>query len=168
MAMLSKKYLYTSQNVPRTTSLIVEFNTKADVDPIFTVSAIREGYISLQKLFIEYTIDDPTEVVFAETVFGEISYWMTLREANRLKPYLEEWRAIADLYRKQRSFKVLVDEVKTDGKYSFQAAKYLIEEPWKPNTKAQRQATQKTTEKAYTSSGVADDVKRLKEEGYIQ
>ncbi|SRR6056297_88244 len=158
---LSKDILFGYNNQQRTTSLVLETCKQGD-SPIFTVSFVRDDYIPLGKLFVELTIDDPTETVFAETILGQVSYWKKMREANSLKPYVEEWREIADAKRKQLAFEALIQEVKNDGKSSVSAAKYLIEEPWKDKRdKKTREQVKKTTQEAYTQ--IADDIERVKD-----
>ena len=165
--MLSRNQIWTDQNRPKTLCLIKELCKQGIDDPIFTVRDEKEGYISLQKLYVEHTINDPSEAEFADLVFGDFIYWMHLRETPKFKPFVEEWRLIADAKRKSKAFKAIVREVEEEGKASFSAAKFLIDEPWKdkrnPKTKAQ---SKETTEKAY--SGFDDDIKRLREEGFIQ
>ena len=160
MPLLTKEQMYTPQNIARSTSLVYETAKQTD-NPVFTLSFVRDDFIRLGELFIELTIEDPTETVFAEHVFGSQSFWLNMREANRLKPSIEEWREMADAKRKQLAFQSLVSEVKTNGKSSVTAAKYLIEEPWKPKTKEQKEKTLRTTEKAYTT--IREDAERLKD-----
>ena len=166
MSILSREDLYTEHNVPKTASNIKELARDTD-NPVFTLYPELEGYISLQKLFVSLTIDDPTEVNFAEEVFGDVGYWMILQKVAKLKPHIEKWREIAEMKRKQKAFKAIINEVEHEGKGKLQAAKFLIEEPWKnKRIKTTREASKKTTERAFNS--VSDDYKRLREEGLLQ
>ena len=144
MAMLSRNQMYTPGNVRRTASLIFE-TCRYDDKPIFTLNVEREGYISLQNLYIKYCVDDPTENTFAEEVFGSLEFWLNMKTSKQLGPLFE---------------------VKEEGKNSFQAAKYLIEEPWKKGVVAKRKAKE-TTKEAFSTS-VQKDAERLKESGYLQ
>jgi hypothetical protein len=177
MAMLTRDQIYTPNNKPRTVSLIVELAMESSspegVQPIFTVRDEKEGYISLQKLFIDLTVDDPSEHKFAEEVFGDFIYWTVLRENKLLKKHLADWRLTAEAKRKSIAFEYIISEVKTQGKNSFQAAKFLIDEPWKGTTKAARAASNKTTKEAHNEAmennhGFSSDIKRLRKEGLIQ
>ena len=167
MSMFTKEQLYTINNVAKTTSLVYEtakFHEKQDA--LFTLSSIREDFISLQNLFIKFTVEDPTEVTFAETVFGSVEFWLNMREANRLKPDIEKWRKIADVKRKQQAFEVILEATKKKDATAYQAAKYLIEEPWKGKTAAAKKKANETTKEAsHTFSG---DIERLKQEGLLQ
>lgn len=161
MAMLTPKDLYTEGNVPKTTCLVLELSRDGDT-PVFTLAMEKEGYISLQKLFIDLTVDDPTEIEFAEQVFGDVVYWINWSNSPRLKPHLDKWRQVAEMKRKQIAFKAMVNEVRNDGKGSLQAARFLIEEPWKnKRLKKVREQSNKTTEQAHNS--VSSDLKRLEE-----
>ena len=174
MAMLTRDQIYTPQNKPKTTSLVFELSQQADIEAVFTLRDEKEGFISLQKLFIEMTVEDPSEHTFAEQVFGDFPYWLHFRENKVLKKYLVEWRATAEAKRKSLAFNHIINEVKTQGKNSFQAARYLIDEPWKnkrdPSVKAQ---SSKTTNEAheealFQNEGFSADLKRLRTEGLIQ
>lgn len=167
MAMLDRSQIYTDLNKPKTLCLIKELCKQGIDQPIFTIRDEKEGYISLQKLYVEHTVEDPSEATFAEVVFGDFLYWLALRDNPKVKPFVEDWRQIADAKRKSQAFKAIINEVQNDGKSSFSAAKFLIDEPWKdkrnPKVKAQSKAS---TEKAMSS--FKDDVKRLRDEGFIQ
>ena len=165
MAMLSRNQMYTPGNVRRTASLIFE-TCRYDDKPIFTLNVEREGYISLQNLYIKYCVDDPTENTFAEEVFGSLEFWLNMKTSKQLGPLFEPWKELVDIKRKQLAFQVILKEVKEEGKNSFQAAKYLIEEPWKKGVVAKRKAKE-TTKEAFSTS-VQKDAERLKESGYLQ
>lgn len=171
MPLLSYDQLYNISGVPRFSHLVVELcYTRPERDQakaLFTLRNEKEGFISLKKLFVEYTASDPSEASFAEALFGDIGYWLRVRDLKELAPYLESWREEADVVRKSRAFKAVVKEVEENGKSAFSAARYLIEEPWKDkrNPKASKQ-TKATTSRA--SRQVKSDIERLKEEGLLQ
>ena len=166
MAMLTRDQIFTAQNKPKTLSLIKELCKQGD-EPLFTVRDEKEGYISLQKLYIDLTVEDPSESDFADAVFGDFLYWTMLRDTPKFTPFVEEWRQIADAKRKSIAFKAIVEEVKTKGKASFSAARFLIDEPWKdkrnPKVKAD---SKKSTEQA--ANPYKEDMDRLREEGFLQ
>lgn len=167
MSILTREQMYTIGNVAKTTSLIRELSRDGD-EPVFSLhSPAPEGFISLQNLFVSHTVEDPTEIVFAEEVFGDILFWMNLRESPRLKPYLDKWREIAEMKRKQKAFTAIIKEVEGNGRGKMQAARFLIEEPWKGKTKAAKEQVSRTADKAFKSPGVSSDYNRLKEEGLI-
>lgn len=165
MAMFTREDLFTSGNVMRSSALIKEFCRPGDT-PIFCLSPVRDDLPSLQNLYIQYCTDDPTEMTFAEEVFGYVQVWFNLREVTRLKPHLEDWRKICEEKRKSKAFKTIVNEVKEDKPGRLQAAKFLIEEPWKDKrvSKTKREAD-KTSAKAYNE--VHDDLKALQESGFL-
>lgn len=171
MPLLSYDQLYNVSGVPKFSHLIVELcyarperdQTKA----LFTLRNEKEGFISLKKLFVEHVASDPSEASFAEALFGDVGYWLRVRDAKELIQPLTNWREEAEVVRKSKAFKALVKEVEEDGKSSFSAAKYLIEEPWKdkrnPRVKKQSKATT-----SVASRQVKSDIERLKEEGLLQ
>jgi len=118
-----------------------------------------------------HSVDDPSEVTFAEEVFGDLFFWQSLTEASFFKKHIEEWRLLASTVRKKEAFKAIINEVKTNGKSSFTAAKYLIEEPWKTGNAMERKRNKKliadSAEAAFSDSTIQSDLKRLKEEGII-
>jgi hypothetical protein len=167
MPLFTPTDLYTPNNLPRTRSLICEF----EKDGPITINRFgREGKINLYELFVSLTVDDPTEVSFAEEVFGDVLYWKALSEDKLFAPKLDEWRYAVAEKRKKLAFKTIVEEAKGGGKSSFTAAKYLIEEPWLTgNTASEKKAVAKAKEasssKAYHATEFAKDLERLKEEG---
>lgn len=169
MSMIERERLFTSTGKPIFLSLIQElrdYNATNKHEPIFTIRDEKEGLISLKKLFVEHTADDPTEVTFAQVVFGSVDYWLAAREMVAFRPHLEEWRKEADLERKRIAFQAIISEVKEGGRSAFSAAKYLIDEPWK--TAKDRKQSKETTEKAFqqvrSNKDIAEDWERIQSE----
>ena len=102
----------------------------------------KDGKINLFNLYMAHAVDDPSEVTFAEEVFGDLYFWQCLAE-SWFKPHLEEWRHLAAIKRKQGAFKAIINEVKTNGRSAFTAAKYPIEQPWKIGNAADRNKVRK-------------------------
>ena len=128
---------------------------------------------SLRDMYLELCLDDPTETTFAEYVFGDLEFWYEIKSSTWFKPFYEEYVKTVTLKRKSQAFKFLAQEVREQGKGALQAAKYLIEEPWKAKTgtpadkrKARKEA-QETTQQAFEEAGISEDVQRLKEEGLL-
>lgn len=160
-----KEQLWTWQGKPRTSGLFVETCRHGD-EPIASLRGNVEGYPCIRDVYVNLTAMDPSEQTFVDAVFdGEMRWWLIVRNSAFFKQFIEEWELLADIKRKQMAFQAVVEEVKNSGRSAFSAAKYLIEEPWKPKdtkTEAKRRAT---TKEAYRA--VNDDVKRLREEGLI-
>lgn len=168
MAIFTYKDLYNSRNNMLLREIFCEFNPEG----LLTYDKNgRDGKICLYKLYIAHSVDDPSEVTFAEEVFGDIYFWQSLTEAVWFQRHIQEWRLIAATIRKRDAFKSIINEVKTNGKSSFTAAKYLIEEPWKTGNALQRKQNKKliseSAEAAFSDSTIQSDLKRLKEEGVI-
>lgn len=156
-------------NQPKTRSLFTETCIAGD-NPKMTLNGGRDEHQNLpclRDLFISLVVNDPSEVVFAETVFGEVNYWLRLRETKWMKEYLKDWRLVTDTKRKQKAFQAILAEIEEGGRSSFTAAKYLIEEPWKDKRKKEEAAVNKATTRAAADS-FADDISRLKEDGLLQ
>ena len=168
MAICTHKDLYASNNTMKTISLVREFSPKEDkASWIFTIhNESPEGLISLKQLFMKFCVDDPSEAEFATEVFGDLGWWLKARETKAFKTAVDQWRHEADTLRKRKAFKAIMEEVES-GKASFAAAKYLVEEPWKDKRKqAVRKQVSKSAEAGFNP--LNDDLKRLKEEGFIQ
>lgn len=162
MPIFAPEQLYSSQGHKRTRALFYETALPTD-KPIITLGTHeKEGYFHLRSAFLEMCVEDPTEVNFAEAVFGDYAFWENITKAKWIEPYLNEWRRICDVKRKEMAFKALVSEVKTQGKMKVSAARYLIEEPWKDkrNTKNKQDVNESTDQakKAWQS-----DIKRLED-----
>jgi hypothetical protein len=158
---LPREQIYSQNNIPRILCLISEL-CKYDDEPIFTLRDQKEGMESLQTLFINLTVNDPTEVTFAETVFGDVFYWVTVREIKALKDTLDKWREVASIKRKAIAYKAILDEVTSGGKSAFSAARYLIDEPNKnkrsPQVKAEVETTKAAARELYSA-----DIANLKD-----
>ena len=168
MAIFQPKDLYNKQNNPLLREIFCEHNS----DALLTVNKNgEEGKICLFKLYMAHTVDDPSEVTFAEEVFGDLYFWQTLTESVWFKRHIDEWRFLAATKRKQAAFKSIIKEVKEGGRSSFSAAKYLIEEPWKFGSAVERKKVRKqisdSAEAAIGDSSIQKDLARLKEEGLI-
>lgn len=160
---LPREMIYTPQNSLRVLCLIQEISKHTD-EPIFTLRDEKEGFISLQRLFIELTIEDPTETVFAEAVFNDVLYWMKARENRILKPYVEEWRQVADVKRKQIAFSAIISEVKEKGRSAFSAAKYLIDEPYKDKRNPKvKESVEESKARAREEALYSEDFKNIKD-----
>jgi hypothetical protein len=162
MAMFERHQLYNGVNAGRTKALFYEFGVGEHT--ILTLGDHIEGYPSLRTLYVNMCTDDPSEYVFAVTVFGDVQFWERLKKAPWMPAYVEAWKHESEIKRKSMAFDTIMKEVKEDGKSSFQAAKYLIEEPWRKGA-VERRKTKASARDAFDS--VRDDVNRLKEEGLL-
>ena len=169
MPIFTKDDLYNKSNNMLIRDIFSEWNPSA----LLTLDKNgKEGKICLFKLYMAHSVDDPSEVTFAEEVFGDIYFWQCLTEANWFEKHITEWRHIAATKRKQKAFKSIIAEVENKGRSSFSAAKYLIEEPWKVGNATERKKIKKqisdSAEAALGDSSVQSDLRRLREEGLIQ
>ena len=171
--------LKNEKGVIRTKSLFYEY---AYDDPQFAIFTIKdtdhqtsEGrpLMSLSKKFIELTVDDPTEVLFADKLFGSWEVWDKIRNSDkRIVAKLEKWRKESVIRRKSLAFQTLVNEIKTQGRGALASSKYLLEEPWKAKGGADgrkvRKESAETAQEAFERDGLKEDLKRLKDGGLMQ
>lgn len=161
MSLFSKEQLWASNGQARTNSLFSETARPGDT-PIMSLNGGREDLPCLRDLYVPLVANDPSEVSFAEAVFGEVRYWLRLRQAVFMPKYLEEWETLADTKRKQLAFEAILKEIREGGRSSFTAAKYLIEEPWKDKRSPEvKERNKKTTSDA--ASFFKEDIERLSE-----
>lgn len=124
-------------------------------------------WYSLQKLFLEWVPEDPTEYKFAMDIFGSKKAWDRIQRHPMLKDKLTEWRSEVALRLRADGVRFMLDEVKSDGKNGFRAAQFLIDKGWleKPKGKAGRPTKDETENKkkedALLREALSEDAKRL-------
>ncbi len=75
MPIFSYSDLYNKSNNMLIRDIFSEWNP----DALLTLDKNgKEGKICLFKLYMAHTVDDPSEVVFAEEVFGDLFFWQCL------------------------------------------------------------------------------------------
>lgn len=165
MALYDSSVLINSTGAMRTTALFKETASK-DENPIFTLSNNpKEGYVTLKDIYMDFCVLDPTEVTFADHVFGSWTHWKKISNSNFFQDYILEWREEAAVRRKSLAFKAMIKDVQ-EGKNTLVAGKYLIEEPWLGKSAKAMSSRHKTTREARLA--VDSDIQRLKEAGMIQ
>jgi len=168
MAMLTRSQIYTSVNNPITSGLFCEGNIRGSskVEPVFSAYGGNPNYVNLQALYVKFCKDDPSEYTFAMTVFGEWKYWSNMKSMEFFKPILAHYVEEAEVARKSEAFGAVIQEIKEEGKSKFQAAKFLIDEPWKDKKDPKvKKDSKKTTTKA--ADLYTEDFERMQEEGLI-
>ena len=171
MPLFSYEDLYSeSNNLPKTRGLFHEVNKDG---PLSVSRREVPGKIKLYDIYMDHCVNDPSEVSFAEAVFGDLIYWKALTEDKWFIKHLTDWRMAATEKRKSVAFTAIIKEVRESGKSAFTAAKYLIEEPWLVGaTATEKKEIAKnrriSAEKAYSSTAFQEDMTRLREEGILQ
>jgi len=179
MSMYKLSQLKTDNGIIRTKSLFYELSY---VDPEFALFTLKEEdmvmpngrpIVALSKLYLAFATMDPTEYQFAISVFGSWEVWEKMQLTAPLKKPIEKWRREAEVKRKSLAFESVIKEIQEDGRSSFTAAKFLINEEWKPKEdgrtarKAKSAEAKSTSEEAFEKAGVTDDLERLKSQGLI-
>lgn len=163
MALFKPEQLHSSQGHRLTRSLFFE-TKRGDDKPIMSLGRLeREGLVHLPPIYLELTVDDPSEYTFAEYVFGSYAHWKQIAESYWMQSFIDEWRLEADVKRKSDAFRQIYKEATDDkGKSSYSAAKYLIEEPWvDKREKRNKERNKKSTLAA--SKEIRADVARLQD-----
>lgn len=158
--MFTKEQLWDTMGRPYTKALFREFGGEGA--PLSLSKHEQDGCINLRHIYISHCVDDPTELMFAEAVFGDWEYWDHLRQVKWMAEQVAKWREVVEVKRKARAFSTIIEDAsdpKSRSKVS--SAKYLIEEPWKGKTKAVRKAVEETTTQAHGQ--VRHDIERMKE-----
>ena len=171
--------LISKGGITRTKSLFMETSYE---DPEYWLMTLKDHDIvspqgqpllSLTRLYVKYAITDPSEYTFAMEVFGSWAVWEKMCGSDaRIQRQIAIARSEADVKRKSIVYRGVMDEVK-EGSASFQAKKWISEEPWKaPETATDGRKKRKrqivVAEAASEAAGLSGDLKRLKDEGYLQ
>ncbi len=88
----------------------------------------RDSYPSLRRLYLES--DDPTEYTFACEHLGGWDHWKYLCDEEFFKPTVALWRDEYSIRMKALALRKIKLEAKGEGKLSYDANKYLLEEGW--------------------------------------
>lgn len=160
MPLIEDKDLFTSSGQRRTRALFRETCMAKD-KPVAALGKQPGDLLPMRELFIALVTNDPSEVTFAEEVFGDYAHWKMIADATWMEEVITEWRLIADARRKSNAFQSILAEAQA-GKSKFTAAKYLIEEPWKDkrNPKTKKQVEESTK---LARDTISSDISRLKD-----
>ena len=178
-SIFTQDQLIAKGGITRTKSLFME--TSYD-DPEYWLMTLKENDIvspkgqpllSLTRLYVDLAINDPSEYTFAMEVFGSWAVWEKMCGSDvRIQKQIAIARSEADVKRKSLVYRGIMTEVKA-GNASFQAQKWISEEPWKATETAtdgrkKRKKQIVVAEAAFEAEGLSGDLKRLKDEGYLQ
>jgi len=122
--------------------------------------------LSLQKLYLQLAPADPTEYEFAQTVFGSWEVWKTVSSASNVKAHVARWRSEVEVKVKSEAIKAIAEEMKTNGRSSFSAAKLLLDKGWldKENASQAKQklkAKEDEDQNKQALSHLTEDAERL-------
>lgn len=94
----------------------------------------HDGYKSLYKLYM--SIQDPTEIKFAEACFENYDHWVKVSECKWMVPFITRWREELDLRIRSKALaNVMHIAADEHSKFSYEANKYLLSGQWKPSQK---------------------------------
>lgn len=150
MSLFKKSQLYTNTNVFYTKRIFADFGDNPDNLCYLENNQNKKPLPVLRELYVSLTVNDPTEVTFVEEIFdGDFTWWFRLTGTAWFQKHLKEWKREADIKRKRKSFEAIVKEATGGGRNALQAARYLIDEPWKKSrTKAAIKEKEETTKAA--------------------
>jgi hypothetical protein len=120
---------------PRTKSLFYELSYVDPSNALFTlkerdIEAHGRHYVSLRNLFVAMVPNDPTEYEFAQTVFGSWENWEAICKSPFVKPHIQKWRNEVEVKIKSQAIQAIAEEMKSNGRSSFSAAKLLLDKGW--------------------------------------
>ena len=155
----------------RTKSLFYELSYYDTTDVIFTtkehdITVKDKLYVSLQQLFVKMVPHDPTEYEFAQAVFGSWNVWKGISEAPQIKPLVNHWRSEVVVKIKSQAIQAIAEEMKSNGRSSFSAAKLLLDKGWLDSDTASQakkklQAKEQEEENKQALSLLENDAQRL-------
>ncbi len=148
MSMFTRDQLYNKGHV-RTKALFVEFGDTPET--ILSLTSSDKGYPCLKNLYVSLCTDDPSEVTFVDAVFGDFQFWERLKKSPFMKEELPKWEHEATVRRKSKAFASIVGRLDENTPTGYQAAKFLIDEPWKKSP-ADKKRKQDTTRKAHEAT----------------
>jgi len=88
----------------------------------------------------------PTEYEFSQIVFGSWDHWQAIAKSPFVKPYISKLRKEVEVKVRSDAIKAIAEEMKSNGRSSFSAAKLLLEKGWLDKETASK-AKQKLKEK---------------------
>lgn len=165
MSLFKREQLYTEKNKRLSVGLFKETCTNNATNVVCTIMSFDPRLPRLIDLYVEYCVNDPSEYDFAIAVFGNWEFWTNITSKHWFKEYHKLLQEEAETKRKSLAFKTIINEASKEGPTAVNAAKFLIQEPWKEQTRASKAQAAKTTEKA--KDEFADDYKRLQEQGFL-
>jgi len=155
----------------RTKSLFYELSYNDTTDVIFTtkehdISVRDKLYVSLQQLFVNMVPNDPTEYEFAMSVFGSWEVWKIISEAPQVRPFVTNWRNEVVVKVKSQAIQAIAEEMRSNGRSSFSAAKLLLDKGWLDNDTASQakrklQAKEQQEQDKQALSLLENDAQRL-------
>lgn len=137
-----------------------------DYKPTFTIaSEHKDGFYSLEQLFLEYYYD-PTEFSFVTDVFeGDVKHWEEFKNSRFIHPHYLKWKAKAEgRLLSEAMTKIVSTAFDETNKNSFQALKYLVERNNKTTSTAGRGRPKKEKETEPADDKILlDAIKRIQE-----
>ena len=93
---------------------------------IMSLEDKTSGLPCLRDLYMELTLDDPTEYTFAIEVFNTWDFWENLSASSVIQPIVDKWRKENMVRQKMIAVKALKQEA-FNGKSKATAAKWLFD-----------------------------------------
>lgn len=169
--MYTLEQLRGSNNKTRTRQLFYELSYMDPENALFTtkdydIEVRGKHYVSLKQIYLAMVPNDPTEYTFALTVFGSWSIWDTIAKSAIVKPMIKEWRNEVEVKIKSEAIQAIAQEMRTQGRSSFTAAKLLLDKGWlekEPATAAKKKLMDKENEEQDRAalSMLSEDAERL-------
>lgn len=169
--MFSPRQLKNASGKFLTKSLFYELSYINPKHSIFTLKDTDiefEGkpLVSFPKLYLALVSGDPTEYEFSQVVFGSWEHWQAIAKSPFVKPYINKLRKEVEVKVRSDAIKAIAEEMKSNGRSSFSAAKLLLEKGWLDKdtaSKAKQKLKQKEEEEMNKEalSLLSEDANRL-------
>lgn len=169
--MFSYDQLKGTNGKARTKSLFYELSYD---DPSLSIFTLKErdiqahgmSFLSLQKLYVSLVPHDPTEYEFAQAIFGSWEIWQNISKAPVIKVHVARWRREVEVKVKSEAIKAIAEEMKSNGRSSFSAAKLLLDKGWldkdtASQAKIKLQVKEEQEQDKHALSLLSEDAERL-------
>jgi|SRR6056300_1847226 hypothetical protein len=108
------------------------------IEPKYSIFTLKDydmefegkALVSFPKLYLSIVSNDPTEYEFSQVVFGSWEHWQAIAKSPFVKPYINKLRKEVEVKVKSEAIKAIAEEMKSNGRSSFSAAKLLLEKGW--------------------------------------
>ena len=124
---------------------------------IMSLEDKTSGLPCLRDLYMELTLDDPTEYTFAIEVFNTWDFWENLSTSSVIQPIVDKWRKENMIRQKMIAVRALKQEA-ANGKSKATAAKWLFDNGF---TAAKPKDEDKKKIVSTIDKKTEDDMKRL-------
>lgn len=123
-----------------------------------------DGFPSLYRLYMESTLLDPSEYLFATTYLDGWDHWEMLLKCSWFKEYASTWRRELEVRTRSLALRKVLEVAAGGTRDAFQANKFLLDGKWVDTPEARRGRKTNEAVKAEIKAQAAEE--RIYEEDY--